>query len=59
MKNWPWYLWVVFAALVLLIGGLIGYVFYIYHSIGYLEYYLIALALIVGVLYKLNKKLSP
>lgn len=48
MKNWPWYMWVLFFGLILLFVSLLSYVFFLYYTIGYLRLYLAILVGIVG-----------
>jgi len=47
MKNWPWYLWAVFACLVLFLFGSLSYLFYLYWTVGFFTIYvgLVALAI--------------
>lgn len=50
MKNWPWYMWLIFSGLILLLTSIVTYIFYLYYLIGYLSSYLTFLAGAVAVL---------
>lgn len=50
MKNWPWYMWVIFTGLILLLTTIISYIFFLYYLIGYLQSYLTLLGGAVAVL---------
>jgi hypothetical protein len=49
MKDWPLILWVLFGGLVLLIGSLVLYIYYLYDSIGYLDSYISLISWGVGI----------
>jgi hypothetical protein len=40
MKNWPWYMWVIFTGLVALLATVVSYIFYLYALIGYMQAYI-------------------
>lgn len=50
MKNWPWYMWAIFCGLLLLLGTIVTYIFYLYAMIGYLSSYLAFLGGAIAVL---------
>ena len=55
MKNWPWYMWVIFLGLVTLLATIISYIFFLYYTIGYLTTYIAILTGAVGVLSGVTK----
>ena len=58
MKNWPWYLWVVFFALIALLGFIAIYTGYLLHQIAYLKYYLIAGAIFLVYMVRKTKQMN-
>jgi len=40
MKNWPWYMWVIFTGLIALLTTVVSYIFYLYALIGYMQSYI-------------------
>ena len=48
MKNWPWWMWVIFCGLILLILSIFSYLFYLYHTVGFLMIYLGLLVVTIG-----------
>ena len=58
MKTWPWYMWVLFLALVLLIGSIFAYIFFLYHTVGFLHFYVIALLVFAAFMYIHTKRMA-
>ncbi len=58
MKNWPWYMWVIFCGLILLILAIFTYLSYLYYSIGILKIYFGMVVLLILVLSFITMKMK-
>jgi uncharacterized membrane-anchored protein len=59
MKNWPWYMWVLFIGLITLLGSITSYTFYLYSTVGFLTTYLVLIAGAVALIWLRGKMLGP
>lgn len=57
MKKWPMYMWVIFLGLLLLIGTIILYIFFLYSTIGFLTTYIYIFSGIISTFSLITYKL--
>jgi hypothetical protein len=58
MKTWPWYMWVLFLGLILLLGSIFAYIFFLYHTVGFLHFYVVALLVFAAFMYIHTKRMA-
>jgi hypothetical protein len=59
MKNWPWFLWVLFIGLICLIGFIFSFLFYQYYMIGYFSTYVFLIGGAITLIKLRGKMLGP
>jgi hypothetical protein len=58
MKDWPWYMWVLFIAIFAIIGLIFAYIFFLYHTVGFLHFYVVGLLAFIAFMVIHTKRMA-